>query len=132
MNDFGHDGGDAAKALSPKLDVFRSHVHNLLQVDIPPVEIKYVLMASIALEGLGGILFTLGSNLGAYCLMIFLAASTPILHDFYNYDSESVQFEHGFVEFLKNLALFGALMVFLGQRSSAAKLAARKRKSKTA
>lgn len=34
------------------------------------VQLKYLLMAAIALEGLGGILFTLGTSFGAYLLVM--------------------------------------------------------------
>jgi len=114
--------------------------------------------------------------------LLFIAAVTPIMHDFYNYDPSSPEFLQEFVQFLKacwprpistllycaaccwsravfpgtlsvgsarwfslrarrgdccgcgpafgvqNLALFGALLFYLGMRSSAAKLA-RKRKA---
>jgi uncharacterized membrane protein YphA (DoxX/SURF4 family) len=58
-------------------------------------------MAAIVLEGVGGLLFILGSSLGAYLLLIFLAAVTPIIHDFYNYDLASPDYLHQFNSFLK-------------------------------
>eukprot|EP00897_Mesotaenium_endlicherianum_P006342 jgi/Mesen1/5736/ME000029S05044 len=126
--DFGVDGGPALKAIEPKLDMIKSHVESLWGLEIPDFEVKYLLLAAITLEGLGGILFTLGSTFGAYFLLLFLAAVTPIMHDFYNYDPTSQEFTQEFIQFLKNLSLFGALLYYLGMRNSAAKQLARKRK----
>ncbi|CAI5535435.1 unnamed protein product [Closterium sp. Naga37s-1] len=92
-------------------------------------EPKILLLTAIVLEGVGGILFTIGSSLGAYFLLLFLVAVTPIMHDFYNFKPESAEYIHEFIQFLKNLSLVGALLVYLGMRSSAAKLASRKRKA---
>lgn len=128
MNDFGTDGGEILKMLEPRVDQFRTHVTNYLKVDLPNVEVKYLLVASIVLEGFGGILFTLGSHLGATLLMLFLAIETPIIHDFYNHKANSPEFEQEFIQFLKNLSMFGALLFYSGMKSSTAKLAARKRK----
>ncbi|GLJ22655.1 hypothetical protein SUGI_0426790 [Cryptomeria japonica] len=116
--DFGYDGGAALNILTPKYGVFRNHVRTILGVDVPDFEMKQALMTIIALEGIGGILFTFGSNLGAYLLLILLAAVTPIVHDFYNYDMRRPEYVVEFVQFLKNLALFGALLFFLGTNSS--------------
>jgi uncharacterized membrane protein YphA (DoxX/SURF4 family) len=65
------------------------------------LQTKHLLMAAIVLEGLGGLLFTLGSSLGAYLLLIFLAAVTPIMHDFYNFDLASPDYLYQFNSFLK-------------------------------
>jgi hypothetical protein len=39
---------------------------------------KYLLMVAIGLEGLGGLLFTFGSSLGAYLLVC--SSPLPLLH----------------------------------------------------
>eukprot|EP01018_Ginkgo_biloba_P034600 Gb_21763 [translate_table: standard] len=118
INDFGHDGGLAVKSLEPKYAVFKNHVTTTLGVQVPEVEMKHLLMAAIGLEGIGGILFIFGSTLGAYLLLIFLAAVTPIMHDFYNYDIAKPEYATQFIHFLKNLSLFGALLFFLGMKNS--------------
>ncbi|KAI5076047.1 hypothetical protein GOP47_0008112 [Adiantum capillus-veneris] len=125
IEDFGSDGGSAIKAMEPKLAVFKNHVSAALGVDLPKVEIKYLLMAAMALEGVGAILFFFGSSLGAYLLLIFLASVTPIMHDFYNYDLSSSDYSREFIQFLKNLSLFGSLMFYLGMKSAAYKQARR-------
>ncbi|MCO5611474.1 hypothetical protein L7F22_065727 [Adiantum nelumboides] len=135
IEDFGSDGGSAMKAMEPKLALFRNHVAAALDVALPQVETdntifdnfvvnlqaKYMLMTAIALEGVGGILFFFGSSLGAYLLLIFLASVTPIMHDFYNYDMSSSNYSREFIQFLKNLSLFGSLMFYLGMKSAAYK-----------
>lgn len=125
VEDFGSDGGSALKAMEPKLHLFRSHVAAALGVDLPKIESKYLLMTAIALEGIGGILFSFGSSLGAYLLLILLASVTPIMHDFYNYDLSSSDCAREFLQFLKNLSLFGSLVFFLGMRNAASRQLAR-------
>ncbi|KAL3680568.1 hypothetical protein R1sor_023524 [Riccia sorocarpa] len=117
VNDFGEDGGGAAKALIPKIAIFKSHLHNTLGLDLPEFQTKHAMMVAIALEGIGGILFIFGSSLGAHMLLLFLAAVTPIMHDFYNYDFSSPDYVLHFMQFLKNLSLFGALLFFLGMKN---------------
>ncbi|GJP46416.1 hypothetical protein CLOM_g5707 [Closterium sp. NIES-68] len=129
FNDFGPDGGPALKNMAPKLATFQGHLENSLGLSVPHVDPKILLLTAIVLEGVGGILFTIGSSLGAYFLLLFLVAVTPIMHDFYNFKPDSAEYIHEFIQFLKNLSLLGALLVYLGMRSSAAKLASRKRKA---
>eukprot|EP00850_Spirogloea_muscicola_P002790 SM000011S18968 [mRNA] locus=s11:86475:87912:+ [translate_table: standard] len=133
--DFGSDGGPALKGMEPKLEAFRGHITRLLNVQVPEVDVgstpahhpKLLLITAIVLEGLGGILFTLGSNLGALLLLLFLVAVTPIMHDFYNFEPTSQEFTQEFIQFLKNMSLFGALLFYLGLRNSAARSLARRK-----
>lgn len=128
LNDFGIDGGPALKEMAPKLELFKSQISSTLGLPLPHVEPRYLLTAAIALEGLGGLLFTMGSSIGAYMLLIFLAAVTPVMHDFYRHEPTSQEFTQEFIHFLKNLSLFGALLFFLGMKSSTARQIARRRK----
>eukprot|EP00249_Psilotum_nudum_P002970 c16272_g1_i1 orf=138-605(+) len=118
ITDFGEDGGGAIKAMEPKLSNFKNHMFSNLGVKLPDIETKLLLMVAIGLEGFGGILFTFGSSFGAYLLLIFLASVTPIMHDFYNYEISSPDYAREFVQFLKNLSLFGALLFFLGMKNA--------------
>eukprot|EP00244_Chara_vulgaris_P007436 TRINITY_DN2782_c0_g1_i1.p1 TRINITY_DN2782_c0_g1~~TRINITY_DN2782_c0_g1_i1.p1 ORF type:complete len:157 (+),score=26.71 TRINITY_DN2782_c0_g1_i1:330-800(+) len=130
--EFGMDGGPSAKLLAVKTDLVRTHVAGSLGVVLPEVDEKYLLMTGIVLEGLGGILFTVGSNLGAIMLLLFLAAVTPVMHDFYNYEPLSPQFTTEFFQFMKNLSLVGALLFFMAMRSSrSVKTGRKKTKPKT-
>ncbi|XP_077226055.1 uncharacterized protein LOC143859237 [Tasmannia lanceolata] len=131
FNEFGDDGGPAAKVFKPKFDVFTNHVTSNLGVHLPEIEIKHVVAAAIALKGIGGILFIFGSTLGAYLLVLHLAIASPILYDFYNYDIEKPEFLQLFVKFTQNMALFGALLFFLGMKNSIPKRQPKKKVTKT-
>jgi uncharacterized membrane protein YphA (DoxX/SURF4 family) len=78
IQDFGVDGGGALKSMEPKIELFRQHVQETLHFSLPVVEMKYLLMVAIGLEGLGGLLFTFGSSLGAYLLVC--SSPLPLLH----------------------------------------------------
>ncbi|KAM0949657.1 putative HR-like lesion-inducer [Dioscorea sansibarensis] len=67
-----------------------------------------------SLRGLGGLLFIYGSSTGAYLLMLYLAFISPMIYDFYNYHIEEPEFFQDFAMFTQNLALFGALLFFIG------------------
>ncbi|MQM01879.1 hypothetical protein Taro_034638, partial [Colocasia esculenta] len=133
FNEFGDNGGPAAKAFKPKFDIALRHVHTHLGFKVPEIEIQHVIAGTIALKGLGGLLFILSSRLGASLLALYLAFVTPIVYDFYNYDSEKPQFAQLFVKFTQNLALFGALLFFLGIKCSTTRRASKKKvpKAKT-
>ncbi|CAL4920778.1 unnamed protein product [Urochloa decumbens] len=130
FNEFGTDGGPAAKALQPKFNVFVKNISSHLGVAVPHVELKHVIAATIALKGLGGLLFILSSSLGAYLLLLYLAFITPIVYDFYNYDMEKAEFAQIFGKFTQDLALIGALLFFLGMKNSIPKRQAKKKASK--
>ncbi|KAG2402574.1 S-adenosylmethionine synthase [Vigna angularis] len=44
--------------------------------------------------------------------------ATPIHYDFYNYESEDKEFTQLFIKFTQNMALFGALLFFIGMKNS--------------
>ncbi|KAJ6681233.1 HR-LIKE LESION-INDUCING PROTEIN [Salix koriyanagi] len=118
FNEFGVDGGPAAKALKPKFGVFTSHVQSHAGIQVPEIEIKHLVSAAIFLKGIGGILFIFGSSLGAYLLIIHQLIAIPILYDFYNYDNEEKEFNQLFLKFTQNMALYGALLFFVGMKNS--------------
>ncbi|XP_072988599.1 uncharacterized protein [Typha latifolia] len=133
FSEFGVDGGPAAKALRPKFNLFVKHVSSHLGVAVPDVEMKHVIATTTALKGLGGLLFIFSSSFGAYLLLLYLAFITPVVYDFYNYDIERTEFVSLFIKFTQNLALFGALLFFLGMKNSIPKRQSKKKvpKSKT-
>jgi len=101
-----------------------------LGVAVPHIELKHVIAATIALKGLGGLLFILSCSLGSYLLLLYLAIVTPIVHDFYNYDMEKAEFAQIFGKFTQDLALIGALLFFLGMKNSIPKRQAKKKAPK--
>lgn len=92
---------------------------------------KHLVAATIALKGIGGIIFIFGSSLGAYLLLLHQLIATPILYDFYNYDSEEKEFAQLFIKFTQNLALCGALLFFIGMKNSIPRRQSKKKVPKT-
>ncbi|CAO2820936.1 unnamed protein product [Amaranthus hypochondriacus] len=133
FNDFGGDGGPAARALGPKFHVFSKHVVLHAGVKLPQVEMKHLIAASIALKGVGSLLFIIGSSFGAYLLILHQVLATPILYDFYNYDPEHKEFAQLFVKFTQSLSSIGALLLFIGMKNSMPRRQLKKKapKSKT-
>ncbi|KAF9606120.1 hypothetical protein IFM89_023173 [Coptis chinensis] len=131
FNEFGVDGGPAAmNNLKPKYDILAKHVYSYTGAYLPDVEIKPLVLANIALKGIGGFLFIFGSSFGAFILLIHLAITTPILYDFYNYDLEKPQFGPLFIKFTENVALFGALIFFIEMKKMIRRRHPRKKVSK--
>ncbi|KAK7277532.1 hypothetical protein RJT34_22546 [Clitoria ternatea] len=118
FNEYGLDGGPAAKALRPKLDTFTNRVHFHVGFQLPDIELKILIAGAIALKGFGGVLFIFGSSFGAFLLLLHQLIATPIYYDFYNYDSEDKEFTQLFIKFTQNMALFGALLFFIGMKNS--------------
>ncbi|KAF8401858.1 hypothetical protein HHK36_012805 [Tetracentron sinense] len=131
FNEFGVDGGPAAKTFIPKYNVATEHVYSRLGVQVPVVENENIVAAIIGLKGIGGILFVFGSTFGAYLLLLLLAFTTPILYDFYNYDTGKPEFDLLLVEFLQSVALFGALLFFLDMKNSIPRRQLKKKAPKT-
>ncbi|GAQ83270.1 hypothetical protein KFL_001410270 [Klebsormidium nitens] len=126
-SEYGADGGKAAELMRPKLDAFYAHVQSNLHVALPVIEAKYLLAIAIGLEFFGGLLFWFGSSLGAWLLLLFLVSVTPIMHDFYNQDVGSTEQTIELIQFMKNLSLTGALLFFLGLKSSVGRASRRNR-----
>ncbi|KAK6929815.1 HR-like lesion-inducer [Dillenia turbinata] len=131
FNEFGIDGGPAAKALRPKVYVFSRHISAHVAVKIPEFEIKYLVATAIALKGLGGLIFIFGSSLGALLLLLHQLFVTPIMYDFYNYDADRKEFAQLFVKFTQNLALVGALLFFIGMKNVMPRRQVKKKAPKT-
>uniref|UniRef100_A0A5B6ZVI0 HR-like lesion-inducer n=1 Tax=Davidia involucrata TaxID=16924 RepID=A0A5B6ZVI0_DAVIN len=130
FNEFGVDGGPIAKSLRPKFDVFAKHVSTNTGLQVPDIEMKYLVAAAIAMKGIGGLLFIFGSSLGAYLLLLHRAIAAPILFDFYNYDVDKKEFTQLFIKFTESLALFGALLFFIGMNNSMPKRTPKKKAPK--
>ncbi|KAB1208810.1 hypothetical protein CJ030_MR6G026961 [Morella rubra] len=131
FNEYGVDGGLAAKIFGPKFDVFTKLFQSHTAMQVPDVEVKYLVAGAIALKGIGGILFIFGSSLGAYLLVLHQLIATPILYDFYNYDSEEKEFVQLFIKFTQNMALFGALLFFIGMKNAMPRRHSKKKVPKT-
>ncbi|XP_068645785.1 uncharacterized protein [Aristolochia californica] len=131
FNEFGLDGGPAAKAFRPKYRIFTKNVSSTLGVQLPKVEIKHLIAAGIAMKGIGSTLFIIGSSAGASLLLLHLVFVTPILYDFYNYDAEKQQYSQLINKFAQNLAIVGALIFFIAMKNSVPKRQPKKKVNKT-
>ncbi|XP_054807417.1 uncharacterized protein LOC129309744 [Prosopis cineraria] len=131
FNEYGVDGGAASKALRPKFDAFAHQFHSHVGFQLPEIDIKYLVAGAIALKGIGGLLFIFGSAFGAVLLLLHQMIATPILYDFYNYDNEGKEFNQLFIKFTQNMALFGALLFFIGMKNSIPKRQPKKKVPKT-
>ncbi|XP_058748681.1 uncharacterized protein LOC131621670 [Vicia villosa] len=131
FHDYGVDGGPAAKAIRPKFDAFITKVDSHVGFQLPEIDIKFLVAGAIALKGVGGILFILGSSLGATLLLLHQLITAPILYDFYNYDTEDREYIQLFIKFTQNLALFGALLFFIGMKNSIPRRQPKKKVPKT-
>ncbi|XP_014512084.1 uncharacterized protein LOC106770793 [Vigna radiata var. radiata] len=118
FNEFGLDGGPAAKALRPKFDAFTHRVHSQVGFQLPQIDMKILIAVALNLKGTGGILFIFGNSFGALLLLLHQLIATPIHYDFYNYESEDKEFTQLFIKFTQNMALFGALLFFIGMKNS--------------
>ena len=78
---------------------------------------KILLAGAIAFLILGGLSIVLGyrARLGAFLLLVFLAAATYYFHDFWKAPAEKQQTE--MIQFMKNLSLMGT-MVFIGAKGA--------------
>ncbi|CAA2956068.1 ORF able to induce HR-like lesions [Olea europaea subsp. europaea] len=99
FNEFGVDGGRAAKSLRPKFDVFAKHITSHTGYELPHVETKNLILGAMIMKGLGSLLFIFGSSLGAFILLLYQVIAITILYDFYNYDADKKQFVELFVNF---------------------------------
>ncbi|KAJ6430197.1 hypothetical protein OIU84_021579 [Salix udensis] len=103
---------------------------------------KYAIAAAISVKAAGSLLFIFGSSIwslssglsaGLFVLLLHQLIVTPIVYDFYNYDADTKEFNLHFAKFAQNLALFGALLFFIGMKNSIPRRQLKKRspKSKT-
>ncbi len=93
------------------------------------METKHVPFPALALAGAIGFLIV-GSvlviaryqeALGATLLVIFLALASYYFHDFWNIDAKAnaQQFQNEMIQFLKNTAIAGGLLVLISQAGTA-------------
>ncbi|KAK9051722.1 hypothetical protein SSX86_028350 [Deinandra increscens subsp. villosa] len=118
FNEFGIDGGPAAKTLLPKFNKFSKHFTTHTSFQVPELEMKVLVAGAIALKGVGSLLFIFGSTTGAFLLILHQLIATPILYDFYNYNMEKKAFTLIFIKFTQNLSLLGGLMFYIGMKAS--------------
>ncbi|KAL7105437.1 hypothetical protein ABFS83_07G043100 [Erythranthe nasuta] len=130
FNEFGVDGGPAAKNLKSKFSVFTKHVTSQTGIQVPHVDMKHLILGAIVMKALGSFLFLFGSSFGASILLLHQAIAAPILYDFYNHDADKKEFTELFVKFTQSLALLGALLFFIGMKNSILRRSPKKKATK--
>ncbi|CAI9778607.1 unnamed protein product [Fraxinus pennsylvanica] len=118
FNDFGEDGGPAAKEWAAKLATVEKFLASSFGKGALKIDTRHFVAACIVLKGLGGLLFVFGGSTGAFLLIYYLIFATPLLYDFYNYNVGEPEFVRLLSEFIQSVALFGALLFFLGMKNS--------------
>ncbi|CAI0383875.1 unnamed protein product [Linum tenue] len=98
FNEFGEDGGPAAQEYMSKLSVVKHHLATTLAVKMPDIDARHVVAVNMVLKGLGGFLFVFGTPFGAYLL-------------------GEIEYLILLNEFLQSVALFGALLIFVGMKN---------------
>lgn len=81
--------------------------------DVPAADRLVPLSSGMLLLGSVGIVLGRFPRLAAGAVATFLVGVTPTMHDFWNLDEE--QREQQVIHFLKNSALFGGALFFLGR-----------------
>lgn len=82
-------------------------------------EPELAVIASGALLALGGASLLLGlkPKLGSVAVSTFLAAASPLMHDFWKTEDASAR-QNDLIHFSKNMALLGAALAFHGMEHS--------------
>lgn len=87
-------------------------VHELVSKDYYPA----LLGVAVFLEVAGSILFVLNKPLGAQMLLLFTVPVSVVMHDFWNLEAGTPEQFVDMVMFFKNVAIVGALLMYLGMR----------------
>ncbi|XP_041001715.1 uncharacterized protein LOC121247432 [Juglans microcarpa x Juglans regia] len=130
-NEFGTDGGPAAKELAMKFAVLQKNLSSKLGVRVPDVDVRHLVAINIFMKVIGGVMFVFYSSYAAFLMLFNLALTTPILCDFYNYTPDEPNHHILLYEFLQSMALCGALLFFLGMKNSILKRQRKKKAPKT-
>ncbi|CAA0814200.1 HR-like lesion-inducing protein-related [Striga hermonthica] len=118
FNEFGEDGGPAAELWAKKLTTVEKSINRIIGNGNVHIDARTFVAVCISLQGLGGLLFVLGSHFGAFLLILYLILTTPLLYDFYNFKVGEPKFFRLLHEFLQCVALLGGLLFFIGMKNS--------------
>ncbi len=112
----------AEAQLVDKLSQFLTTVHRIewleVIIDQALAHAQTLIITTIVLELLGGILVLLGVKVrfGAFLLMLFLIPATIVMHRFWDLQGDERQIQ--MIMFLKNLAIFGGLLLVFAYGSN--------------
>ncbi|MCO5583028.1 hypothetical protein L7F22_036934 [Adiantum nelumboides] len=107
------------QAMEPNYRLLRNYITSH-GVPLPELQLKYLLWVAMVFEVVGVILFQCGSRLGASLLLIVIIGGSPLMYDFYNYETSSPEYDLKVFETLRNLSILGTLLFFLGMKNDVA------------
>ncbi len=97
-----------------------------MQSEMPftPEVLRVLLIGAIVFLILGSVSVVVGywARVGAFLLLVFLALATYYFHDFWTFDPRSAEYQQQMIQFMKNLALMGAMLFLMANGSGAASL----------
>eukprot|EP00882_Tetradesmus_deserticola_P013858 GHRQ01014717.1.p1 GENE.GHRQ01014717.1~~GHRQ01014717.1.p1 ORF type:complete len:155 (+),score=33.73 GHRQ01014717.1:323-787(+) len=116
--------GPVVVYMAPKMDAMLNRIQHYTGLRVPLQQDHYpmLVLAAGCMELLGGVLFTLNLKLGALLLMLFLVPTSLVMHNFWELERGSPAHQIEFVNFMKNLCLFGAFLMFLNMPRQVASL----------
>jgi len=69
------------------------------------------------LVGCACVILGFKTRLGALLLLVFLALATYFFHDFWTFAPDAPAYQEQMIQFLKNLALMGAMLILIARGS---------------
>jgi putative oxidoreductase len=116
-------------ALGNKIPNFSNVAEYMASQGVPAASL--MLVGAIVFLIAGGLSIVLGfkARIGASLLIVFLALATYFFHDFWTFAPDSKEFEVQMIQFMKNLALAGAMVMLVANGSGKGSLDNRLEKS---
>ncbi|RLS33625.1 MAG: DoxX family protein [Planctomycetota bacterium] len=101
-----------ASALGNKIPQFKATAEYMKAEGVPNA--TFALFGAIGLLLLGGLSLVVGAwtRIGAFFLLVFLAAATYYFHDFWQF-ADPLQRQLQTIQFMKNLAIGGGLLALI-------------------
>ncbi|KAG2722101.1 hypothetical protein I3760_02G114600 [Carya illinoinensis] len=74
-NEFGTDGGPAAKELAMKFAVLQKNLSSKLGVRVPDVDVRHLVAINIVMKVIGGVMFVFYSSYAAFLMSMALCGA---------------------------------------------------------
>jgi len=109
-------------AIGNKIPQFNSVAEYMTSKGVPAASL--MLIGAIVFLVVGGLSIVLGykARIGAALLFTFLVLATYFFHNFWSYPAESPEHQKEMIQFMKNLALMGAMLIIFANGSGAGSL----------
>ncbi len=109
-------------AIGNKIPQFNNVVGYMTKEGVPAA--NFMLIGAIVFLIVGGLSIVVGykARIGAALLFTFLVLATYFFHDFWTYPADSQDYQMQMIQFMKNLALMGAMLIIFANGSGAGSL----------